>query len=80
MALFDRRAVKAAAGDSLAKAQKDPKRPILIHTGATLLLAIVLTVIDYLLDRVEGRYNGPPRITEKDGRELIVRGSTAKKE
>ncbi|MBR6787082.1 MAG: LacI family DNA-binding transcriptional regulator [Clostridia bacterium] len=42
--------------------------------------AICTTVIDYLLDRVEGRYNGPPRITEKDGRELIVRGSTAKKE
>lgn len=38
---------------------------------------ICTTVIDYLLDRVEGRYDGSPRITEKGDRKLIVRGSTA---
>lgn len=32
--------------------------------------------IDYLLDRVEGRYNGPARIVKMGGRELIIRDST----
>lgn len=58
MALFDRRAVKSAAGDSLASAPKDPKRLILIHTGATLLLAIVLTFLDYLLEQKIGTTGG----------------------
>ena len=34
------------------------------------------TVMDYLLDRVEGRYDGPARIGAMTERELIVRGST----
>jgi len=58
MELFDRRAVKDAAKNSLANASKDPKRLILIHTGATLVLAIVLTVIDYLLEQKIGTTGG----------------------
>lgn len=34
------------------------------------------TVIDYLLDRVEGRYDGPARIAKLREQKLIVRGST----
>lgn len=33
-------------------------------------------VMEYLLSRVEGRYNGPARIVKTHGRELIVREST----
>ena len=58
MELFDRRAVKEAARKSLVNASRDPKRLILIHTGATLLLAIVLTVIDYLLEQKIGTTGG----------------------
>lgn len=58
MELFDRRAVKAAARNSLANAPKDPKKLILIHTGASLLLAVLLTVIDYLLEQKIGTTGG----------------------
>lgn len=34
--------------------------------------------MEYLLDRVEGRYTGPARVVEMDDRALIVRGSTGK--
>ena len=34
--------------------------------------------MEYLLDRVEGRYTGAARIVEMDDRALIVRGSTGK--
>lgn len=58
MFFFDRRAVKAATRDSLANASRDPKRLILIHTGASLLLAILLTVVDYLLEQRIGTTGG----------------------
>lgn len=35
-------------------------------------------IVEYLLDRVEGRYDGPARIVKSYGRELIVRESTGK--
>ena len=58
MELFDRRAAKEAAGHSLSNASGDPKRLVLIHTGAALLLAIALTVIDYLLEQKIGTTGG----------------------
>ena len=58
MELFDRRAAKEAAGHSLSNASDDPRRLVLIHTGASLLLAIVLTVIDYLLEQKIGTTGG----------------------
>ena len=50
MAYFDRRSVKAAAVDSLQNAACDPKKLIFIHTGVALILSLVMTVVDYLLN------------------------------
>lgn len=51
MDMRDRRGLKAAARESLAGASYDPRKLILIHTGATVALALVLSLVDYLLDR-----------------------------
>ena len=56
--LSDRRNLKAAAQDSLARANYDPKKLILIHTGATLLVSAVLMVLDYLLAQGIGATGG----------------------
>ena len=41
---------RSAAKESLAKAHK-PSRVILVHTGAVLLLSLILTLVDHLLDQ-----------------------------
>ena len=48
--LLEPTGLRAAAAGSLERADK-PGRVILIHTGATLLLSLLLTVADYLLNR-----------------------------
>lgn len=48
---------RSAAKESLAKAHK-PGRVILIHTGATLLLSLLLTAADYFLDQQIGLTGG----------------------
>lgn len=50
MDIRDRRSVKDAAVQSLSAAEYDPKKLILLHTGAVLLLSLLLTVVDYLLE------------------------------
>lgn len=49
--LSDHSTLKNAARNSLARADYDPKKLILIFTGSTLLLSALLIVIDYLLEQ-----------------------------
>ena len=49
MDLHDRRALKAAARNSLAAATYDPRKLILIHTGISVGLSLLCTIIDYVL-------------------------------
>ena len=58
MDIRERRALKAAAGESLAQASYDPKKLILIHTGCILVLSLILTLIDYLLEQQIGTTGG----------------------
>lgn len=48
--LLESSRLRAAVGSSLEQA-KNPGRVILIHTGAVLLISLLLTVADYLLNR-----------------------------
>ena len=48
---------RSAAKESLASAQH-PGRVILVHTGAVLLLSLILTLLDHLLDRQIGNTAG----------------------
>lgn len=50
MDLHDRRALKAAARNSLAAAPYDPRKLILIHTGISVGLSLLCTIIDYVLN------------------------------
>lgn len=50
MDIRDRRMLKSAAADALGGAAFDPKKQILLHTGAVLILSLILTVTDYLLE------------------------------
>lgn len=56
--LSNRRNLKAAAHDSLTQADFSPKKLILIHTGAALLLSVLLMTVDYLLNRGIGATAG----------------------
>lgn len=58
MDIRDHRALKDAARQSLAGASYDPKKLILIHTGVILLLSLILTVADYLLEQQIGSTGG----------------------
>lgn len=58
MDTLDHRAWKAAAGNSLANAACDPKKLVLTHTGIILLASLVLTVVDYLLEKGIGTTGG----------------------
>lgn len=50
MDIRNRRGLKDAAGRTLAEASYDPKKLILIHTGAVVALSLVLTLIDFALE------------------------------
>lgn len=50
MNLHDRRRLYAEAKAAVAAQETDPRRLILIHTGAVLLLSLLITVINSLLD------------------------------
>lgn len=58
MDIRDRRGLKTAAGKALAVASSDPKKLILIHTGATLALSLVLSVLDFMLEEQIGGTGG----------------------
>lgn len=45
----DRRALKAAARNSLAAAPYDPKKIILLHTAVTCAVSLLVTLFDYIL-------------------------------
>ena len=49
MDLLDRRGLKNAAGDALARASRNPKRIILIHTAVSLGIMLLVAVLDYVL-------------------------------
>lgn len=51
MDIRDRRGLKQSAAESLSAARYDPRKLILIHTGAMVALSLVLALIDYVLDR-----------------------------
>lgn len=46
----NRPALKQAARDALSQASYDPKKLVLIHSGAAVLLSLLVTLINYLLD------------------------------
>ena len=50
MDIHDRRSLKNAAADTLQSAAIDPKKQVLLHTGAVLILSLLLTITDYLLE------------------------------
>ncbi len=51
MDIRDRRSLKSAAAEALSAAPNDPQKLILLHTGIVLLLSLLLTVVDYLLEK-----------------------------
>lgn len=50
MDINNRRALKAAARESLANAAYDPRKLVLIHTLAAVTLSFLVTLLDFLLD------------------------------
>ncbi len=58
MNISDRRGLKLQAGQALAGAGYDPKKLILIHSGATVALGLVLALVDYLLEQQIGGTGG----------------------
>lgn len=51
MDLHDRRGLKAAARDSLAAAPYDPRKIILFHTGITVAVSLIGTILNYILSQ-----------------------------
>lgn len=51
MDICDRRGLKAAAGETLRGASYDPKKLILIHTGAILALSLLSLVLSYVIEQ-----------------------------
>lgn len=58
MDINDRRGMKAEAKRSIAAASYDPRKLIVIHTGASMALSLVLVLIDYLLGEQIGSTGG----------------------
>ncbi len=58
MNISDRRGLKKEARQALERASYDPRKLILIHTGATVLLGLVLALLDYLLEQQIGGTGG----------------------
>lgn len=58
MDIRDRRGLKAAAREDLAAASYEPRKLILIHTGVTVVLALIIGLLDYLLEQQIGGTGG----------------------
>lgn len=58
MNISDRRGLKLAARQAIAQASYDPKKLILIHTGASALISLVLALVDFLLEQQIGGTGG----------------------
>lgn len=51
MAIWDRKALRRAAAETLNRPENDPKRLVVIHAGATALLSLGIAAADYLLQQ-----------------------------
>ncbi len=58
MNISDRRGLKAEARGAIAAASYDPKKMILIHTSASVVLGLILALVDYLLEQQIGDTGG----------------------
>ena len=58
MDIRDRRGLKAAAEDALQAASYDPKKLILIHTAASAVLSLILSLVDHVLEQQIGGTGG----------------------
>lgn len=58
MDIRDRRGLKGAAGEALSRAAYDPKRLILIHTGAMAVLSLIIAVLNFVLEKGIGGTGG----------------------
>lgn len=58
MDICDRRGLKEAAAEALGRASCNPKKLILIHTGASMAVSLVLSLVDHLLARQIGSTGG----------------------
>lgn len=58
MNIWDRKGLKRSAADALGRAQYDPKKLMLIHTGASVGLALLIALIDWVLDEQIGGTGG----------------------
>ena len=58
MTIHDRGKLKQDAREDLAQCSYDPKKLILIHTGATIVLSLLLTLMDFVLDQQIGGTGG----------------------
>ena len=47
----DRRALKSAARESLAAAPYDPRKLILLHTGVTIAVSLIGTILNFVLSK-----------------------------
>lgn len=51
MRIGDRRAIRQSAAEKLAQAKENPRKLVLLHTGAALALSTLLTVVNFILTR-----------------------------
>lgn len=58
MEIQNRRALKDAAGCSLAQASDSPKKLLLLHLGVTFILSLLLSIVDSLLEQQIGAAGG----------------------
>ncbi len=58
MNISNRRGLKAEAARALSRASYDPKKLILVHTGASVALGLILALLDYLLEQQIGGTGG----------------------
>lgn len=58
MSVLNPRALKSAAADALRQSPIPPRKLVAIHTGITLVLALALTVIHFLLEQQIGTTGG----------------------
>jgi len=58
MDLRDRKQLKGAASDSIAKAASDPRKLVILHTAAVLILSLAAWAIDLLLENQIGNTGG----------------------
>lgn len=71
MVKFQRPAVKSAARSTLSQFPDQARKLVLLHTGASLLLAIFLSVLDFLLEQKIGATGGLSGISTRSALSTI---------